>query len=209
MRSQSSAQHPCRISPRETLYRSSRDFFLSLLGKDPSLSDLVRDLNILQRDVDRCKNASPRWDNLGRKLRTFLGEIGCTQLHYDVQENLASLRRFNAERLAIVGDLHTTIQQLLEKNRQQQKAITALMFRHALENLPDPKKHRLDPKGKALRATNSCTNFWATSIARTTDQGNPQGHLMKKLSAARQKGVVSRRRRPVRQIEQRDTPLSR
>jgi hypothetical protein len=89
-------------------------------------------------------NPSPRSKTLvayNSNVKSFTYRVGCPEVHEDLEHNIAELRKFHATQMPFFTKLQGDLQAQIKLNNEQQEIVTALMFRHLLENLP-PKQTR-------------------------------------------------------------------
>ena len=112
-------------------------------------------------------------------IKTFTYKVGCPEAHDDPERNIAELRKFHSSQMPVFKHLLDDLKQLQDEfkeqtklNSEQQEIITALVFRHLLENLP-PEQTKSGNKD----STHRWREFWEDAARHELRNPNPN-HLL-------------------------------
>jgi len=110
-------------------------------------------------------------------LQSFAYWVGCPQTNQDPQLNIAALRLYHSTQMPFFSKLQNDLQKQIEINTKQQEIITALVFRHLLENLP------LDPYSGQRKGTARWQAYWFDMVVKAIQEARAgrTGHPLEGL----------------------------
>jgi len=132
----------------------------------------------LKENFERSVEHSRLWHVYKTNLQAFTLHVGCLRVHDEPADNIAELRLFNATRMPFFQQLRDELRAEIIRNNKQQEIITALVFRHLIENLPAPyteegkEKNEKRPKN----ATDRWQFFWDNAIKKENQDKNKKTH---------------------------------
>lgn len=128
------------------------------------------------------------WVDYSRKVRSFVHQVGCANIHDKPEENIAELRLFYSTTIGYFAKLQD---QYLKKQLEVKKLrhlITALEFRHIVENLTPPRQPGTHWSNSAYGPR--WEKFWEEALEHEYAQFGTQNqwasdHPLKNILAAR------------------------
>jgi len=99
-------------------------------------------------------------------------KIGCAEAHQDPERNIAELRKFHATQMPFFAKLQDDFQAQIKENNEQKEIITALVFRHLLENLPPSQTRSGDTNSTPRRR-----EFWGNAARKELGNQHPDHPL--------------------------------
>lgn len=131
---------------------------------------VIKDEYVNSLDFDELTHFS-------RSIRGLANHVGCPRAHdSDAELNLTELRRFNSTQVPFLAKLQNDLLDKIFLIDKQQEIITALVFRHLIENLPDPKV-------PGVPATERWKDFWKAAVIKETQnqKNGTVGHPLESL----------------------------
>jgi hypothetical protein len=123
-------------------------------------------LRDIEDEYNECISTSEELSYFNRSIRGLANHVGCPKSHAEFARlNLQELRRFNSTQVPFLAKLQNDLRDEMALTAKQQEIITALVFRHLLENLPDPALY----KGEA---TDRWKKFWKANVINEINQRN-------------------------------------
>lgn len=105
---------------------------------------------------------SHSWCTYKDNIRAFTLHVGCPVAHDEPEENIKELRLFHAKQMPFFQKLQDDLQNQININSKQQEIITALSFRHLIEQLPEPRTRK--EYGSSTKSTPRWHQFWDDAI---------------------------------------------
>lgn len=133
--------------------------------------------------------SSGPWSDYKRNLQAFTLHVGCPKSHDNPEENIAELRLFNSTQMPFFQKLQDDLKTQTDIINKQQEIITAVVFRHLIEQLPERTENE--------NSTDAWQRFWTRAITREMEypknmkHNHPLGHVHNILTGSLRVKIVN------------------
>jgi hypothetical protein len=132
----------------------------------------------LNQEYEKGVANSHSWRIYKDNLRPFTLHVGCPKAHDEPEDNIKELRLFHSTQMPFFQKLQDDLQNQIKINDKQQEIITALVFRHLMENLPKPYNAQ---DGGPRDSTGRWQLFWEDAIKKENDDKSKGTHPLTHL----------------------------